>query len=301
MNALAEFLPLLQAHAPVGKYTAARIGGSADWLYIARPDTPQAELSALIQAAWADEMPVRILGAGANVLVSDAGIRGLVIINRLQAIHWHEAEGQVWATGGTSLLTLARECLKRGMSGFEWAIGVPGTLGGASVNNAGAHGGDMARNLLSAEVLFPDGVQVWDNAALAFGYRASTLKHRPDKRFFVQACTLQFSPDSPALIQSRMDEYSLARKRSQPSGASLGSVFKNPPHDYAGRLIEACGLKGYSIGGAQVSPIHANFFVNAEDCSAQDYFALIQHVQASVHLQTGIWLELEIERVGEWA
>jgi UDP-N-acetylmuramate dehydrogenase len=298
MDALRPYLPRLQANAPCGKYSAARMGGPADWLYIARDD--EAELLAILRAAWADGLPVRVLGAGANVLISDEGVRGLLVINRLHGLAWEDDGQTVTALGGTSLLALARACAQRGLSGFEWAVGVPGTLGGALVNNAGAHGGDMAANLLSAEVLLPDGPQILSPSDLAFAYRSSALKQRADKRFFVRACRLRFSPDSPQAVQARMDDYSAARKRTQPMGASLGSIFKNPSGDYAGRLIEACGLKGFAIGGAQVSPVHANFFLNTADCRARDYFALIQHVQATVQAQTGVLLELEIERLGAW-
>ena len=298
MDALRSYLSSLQANAPSGKYTAARIGGPADWLYVARDD--ESELLAIVRAAWSDGLSVRVIGAGANVLISDEGVRGLLIVNRLHGLAW-EADGQtVTALGGTSLLTLARACAQRGLSGFEWAVGVPGTLGGALVNNAGAHGRDLAANLLSAEVLLPDGLQTFAPSELNFAYRSSAFKHRKDKRFFVRACRLRFTPDSPQAVQARMDEYSAMRRRTQPLGASLGSVFKNPPNDYAGRLIEACGLKGFSIGGAQVSTVHANFFLNTADCSAHDYFALIQHVQAAVQAQTGILLELEVERLGAW-
>jgi len=298
MDALRPYLSLLQADALSGKYSAARIGGPADWLYIARHD--EAELLAILQAAWADGLPVRILGAGANVLISDAGLRGLLVINRLHGLAWEEDGQTVTALGGTSLLALARACGQRGLGGFEWAVGVPGTLGGALVNNAGAHGGSLALNLLSADVLLPSGPQTFSPTELDFGYRSSALKQRADKRFFVRACRLRFAPDTAQAVQARMDEYSAARKRTQPAGASLGSVFKNPPGDHAGRLIEACGLKGFSIGGAQVSPIHANFFINSAACSAADYFALVQHVQSVVQAQTGVLLTLEIERLGDW-
>ncbi|MDW8171027.1 MAG: UDP-N-acetylmuramate dehydrogenase [Anaerolineae bacterium] len=298
MDSLRPYLPRLQANAASGKYTAARIGGPADWLYVARSD--EEELLAILRAAWADGLPVRVIGAGANVLISDEGVRGLLIVNRLRGLAWEDDNRTVTALGGTSLLALARACAQRGLSGFEWAVGVPGTLGGALVNNAGAHGRDLAANLLSAEVLLPDGLRMFTPSDLAFAYRNSALKQREDKRFFVRACRLRFAPASPQAVQARMDEYSATRRRTQPAGASLGSVFKNPLGDYAGRLIESCGLKGFTIGGAQVSPVHANFFLNTADCTARDYFALIEHVQATVQAQTGVLLELEIERLGAW-
>jgi UDP-N-acetylmuramate dehydrogenase len=182
---------------------------------------------------------------------------------------------------------------------MEWAISVPGTVGGAVVNNAGAHGGDMASVVQELLLLEPDrGQQRYTRADLAYDYRHSSLKARADKRFLVLEATLRFQPDDPALIQVRMDEYSAYRKRTQPPGASLGSIFKNPPGDYAGRLIEAAGLKGYQIGAVQVSPLHANFFVNRGAASATDYLRLIEHVQGVVAQTQDVNLALEIEIIG---
>jgi UDP-N-acetylmuramate dehydrogenase len=143
-------------------------------------------------------------------------------------------------------------------------------------------------------------VSVLTPADLGFAYRASSLKTRGDRRFLVTGAVLALKQDDPAAIQARMDEFIAHRKRTQPPGASLGSIFKNPPGDYAGRLIEACGLKGYQIGGAQVSPVHANFFINTDAATAGDYSALINHVGEAVYVQTGVRLEIEIERIGEW-
>jgi UDP-N-acetylmuramate dehydrogenase len=135
---------------------------------------------------------------------------------------------------------------------------------------------------------------------LDYGYRHSSLKTRSDRRFLVLMATFSLKPDDPAQIQARMDECIAYRKSTQPPGASLGSIFKNPPGDYAGRLIEVAGLKGYSVGGAQVSPVHANFFINTGGATAGDYYALIQHVREVVSVRLGVTLELEIELVGDW-
>jgi UDP-N-acetylmuramate dehydrogenase len=135
---------------------------------------------------------------------------------------------------------------------------------------------------------------------LQFGYRYSMLKARPDRDFIVLLASLALRPDDPDTIAARMEEFNAYRKRTQPPGASLGSIFKNPPGDYAGRLIEAAGLKGYRIGNVQVSPVHANFFVNVGSATASDYYALIQHVREVVYRQSGVELEMEIELVGEW-
>ena len=281
---------------PLAKYTAARLGGAADFVYVARESTR--EVSEVVQTAWKQNIAVRVLGGGANVLVSDHGFRGLVVINKVSEAAFKES--QVVVTSGYSLTILARKCASRGLAGFEWAASVPGTVGGAVVNNAGAHGGDMASNLHTATICDAEkGVQVLTKADLAFDYRSSLLKHRADRRFLVLMATLNLQSGEPAKINAKIDEFIAYRKRTQPPGASLGSIFKNPHGDYAGRLIESLGLKGYAVGGAQVSPVHANFFINTGKATASDYYALIQHVQKRVYEATGVMLETEIEVLGE--
>ncbi|MBK8138671.1 MAG: UDP-N-acetylmuramate dehydrogenase [Chloroflexi bacterium] len=286
----------LQRDVPLAKFTAARLGGPADWLYMARSDTD--ELTAVVRAAWAAGLPVRVIGGGANVLVSDLGVRGLVVINKITRVE-AVGEGLLQVSAGTPLTYLCRECAARGLRGFEWAVAVPGTLGGAAINNAGAHGGAMRDTVVSATVVEPESAREWSAADLAYDYRHSALKSRADRRYLLTGALLRFDSDDPAAISARMDEYNAYRKRTQPPGASLGSVFKNPPGDYAGRLIEAAGLKGFRIGSAQVSPIHANFFLNeGGSANAADYYALVRHVQAAVLAHSGISLEPEIEFVG---
>ncbi|MBL8160645.1 MAG: UDP-N-acetylmuramate dehydrogenase [Anaerolineae bacterium] len=285
----------------LARYTAARLGGPADWLYVARESND--ELAAVVSAAWAQDVPLRILGGGANVLVSDKGFRGLVVINDVTEIHfgaWHEGRN-VAASAGTGLTVLARKCASQGLAGLEWAASVPGTVGGAVVNNAGAHGGDINGNLCEAVVLDARrGAQLWTRAELAYGYRTSALKARKDRQFLVLMAVFALQPADPTAIQERIEQFVAYRKRTQPPGASLGSIFKNPPGDYAGRLIEAAGLKGYSIGGAQISPVHANFFINTGTANASDYYTLIQHVREAVQRSSGVELEMEVELVGEW-
>lgn len=294
----------LLANEPLAKYTAARIGGAAEWLYVAR-ESPE-ELAEVASTAWSEGIDVRVLGGGANVLISDKGVSGLIIINHVSDISfgdWHDGRN-VAVTGGVSLTVLARKLQARGLSGFEWAVSVPGTIGGAVVNNAGAHGGDMSNSVCDVVVLDAErGAQMFSNAELQYSYRHSILKARDDRRFIVLLATLAFTFDDPAKIQERMDGFVAHRKQTQPPGASLGSVFKNPSNDYAGRLIEASGLKGYQVGSVMVSPLHANFFVNTDagSATASDYYALIQHVQETVQHEMGVTLELEIELVGEFS
>ena len=301
MSRLAELkLDNLQQDVPLAKYTAARLGGKADWLYIAKNSIE--ELAQVVKSAWADDIPVRILGGGANVLVSDKGFRGLIVINRVTSIDfgdWHDGR-TVSASSGTGLLRLARECAERGIAGMEWAVGVPGTVGGAVVNNAGAHGSDMAASVAEVVVLETFGPKLYTNTDMQYDYRHSMLKARDNRRFVVLQVNFILPYDEFEAIKSRMDEFNAYRKETQPPGATLGSIFKNPDGDYAGRLIEASGLKGYRVGGVEVSGKHANFIVNHGDATASEYYALIQHVQETVLEKQGIELELEIELVGEW-
>lgn len=284
---------------PLAKYTAARLGGPADMVYIARESTEM--LAAVIAAAWADGVPVRLLGAGANVLISDKGVRGLVVVNEVHGLKVYD-DGTIYAESGLSLTTLARRCLRNNLTGFEWAVSVPGTVGGGVVNNAGAHGSNMQASLREISLLEygHDSPRTVPVADLHYDYRTSALKHREDRRFLVLSALLAFERDEHDAIQARMDANIAHRKRTQPPGASLGSIFKNPPGDYAGRLIELAGLKGYAVGGAQVSPVHANFFINTGGATAQDYYTLILQVGEKVRQETGVTLELEVELMGEW-
>lgn len=284
---------------PLARFTAARLGGPADVLVLAHS---QAALASA--ARWANASGLRwiILGGGANVLVSDLGYRGLVIINESKQITIDKDTGKVVADSGVTLTPLARRCMNQGLKGLEWAVSVPGSLGGAVVNNAGAHGSDIAHHLQYATVLDlqDSGLPtVWPLEKFEYDYRHSVLKGQR-QRYIVLEATLQLQTGyAPAELSQMADEFVAYRKRTQPPGASLGSMFKNPPGDYAGRLIEAAGLKGHRIGGVQISPVHANFFTNVEQASASDYTQLIDYARQQVLEKTGVQLELEIERIGE--
>lgn len=287
----------------LARYTAARLGGPADYLYIANQPDYQDTIT-LLHEAWRRDIPVTVIGGGANVLVADAGIRGLTIINRATDIQQQSAGGAalVQASGGTNLIRLSRFCQEYELAGLEWAIAVPGTLGGAAVNNAGAHGSDIASSLTRLLVYEAERGRRWcDVDELQYAYRYSLLKDRRDRRFFVMRAELKLQRGDRAQIQERMDHNNDYRRRTQPAGASLGSIFKNPPGDYAGRLIEAAGLKGVGLGSVQVSPVHANFFVNlSAAASASDYFELVKLVRARVKERFNVALELEIQTLGEW-
>ncbi len=302
------FSARLLRNEPLARYTAARLGGPADLLYVARQSID--ELVTVVRTAWTQGVPLRFLGGGANVLVRDGGIRGLVLINRVGDVQFHD-DGTLDVTSGHALTVLARRCAARALAGFEWAVSVPGTVGGAVVNNAGAHGGDMAGNVVAVDLYdFSRGRYTLTRDEMGYGYRTSVLKkistptvtdgmNAVPTRPLVLSARLQLTRDDSSAINARMESFVAHRKKTQPPGASLGSIFKNPPGDYAGRLIESCGLKGLRIGGAEVSPVHANFFINTGTATAADYEALITRVQATVAEQTGVTLETEIEIVGD--
>ncbi len=281
---------------PLAPYTAMRVGGPADLLVVCRTTE---EVVEAVRQARAAGVPWRVLGSGCNVLVADAGVRGLVIIHRADRTRI-EAGGTVWAEAGAPMAALARETAARGLAGLEWAAGLPGTVGGAVVGNAGAFGGDVASVLRSVTLLEPDGEVTEQSAAwLEFAYRESRIKRMPPEgRPVVLAATFGLSPGDPAALAARMEEILAWRRTRHPSGATMGSTFKNPPGNHAGRLIEAAGLKGYRIGGAMVSDLHANFLVNTGSATAADVRALIRHIQAEVERQFGIRLEPEVEFVG---
>ncbi|MGB9872029.1 MAG: UDP-N-acetylmuramate dehydrogenase, partial [Anaerolineae bacterium] len=231
--------------------------------------------------------------------IADAGVRGLVVIHRADRTRI-EADGIVWAEAGAPMAALARETVARGLAGLEWAAGLPGTVGGAVVGNAGAFGGDVASVLRSITLLETDGGVTERPATwMEFAYRESRIKRMPHpERPVVLAATFGLSPGDPAALTARMEEILAWRRTRHPSGATMGSTFKNPPGNHAGRLIEAAGLKGYRIGGAMVSDLHANFLINTGSATAADVMALIRHIQAEVERQLGVRLEPEVELIG---
>ena len=278
----------------LAQFTAMRVGGPADLLVVAESVD---ELLDAVGAAGRYGVPWRVLGAGCNVLVADHGLRGLVIINRAASVSFEQ--NGVRADAGTKLAPLARRTVNRAMAGLDWATGLPGTVGGAVVGNAGAFGGDVAGTLQSATVLEPNGEIVErGNGWFAFEYRSSRLKREPDSGRVVLAATFGLEPADPGVLNARAEEVMRWRRSHHPLGATMGSTFKNPPGHYAGQLIEEAGLKGYRVGGAQVSEQHANFLVNTGDASAEDVLALIGHIRAEVERQSGVGLTLEIELLG---
>jgi UDP-N-acetylmuramate dehydrogenase len=247
------------------------------------------------------EIPFYVIGSGANVLISDEGLRGIVILNRAHTVKV-EAEHTppcVWAESGAIFSSVARQAALRGLSGLEWATAIPGTLGGAVYGNAGAFGGSVKNSLILAEILQPSGKVIWTCAEMEYDYRSSRLK-RNHEPVVILAAKMSLTHSSAETVQSQMEAFSAKRRATQPPGASMGSMFKNPPGDHAGRLIEAAGLKGTKVGGAEVSSVHANFFINRENATASDLYKLIRLVQSKVMETSNVKLELEIELLGNW-
>jgi UDP-N-acetylmuramate dehydrogenase len=281
--------------ASLAPHTAARLGGPAEVLLTVRSGE---ELQRAAELIWGLGLPLRILGGGSNVLVADAGVKGVVVLNQAKAVRFEEPG--VWAESGAFFGTTARRAVEHGLAGLEWAATVPGTIGGAVVGNAGAHGGEVADALVSADLLRREqGVETWPAERLEFAYRQSWLKRNPGQAVVLSAA-LRLGPGDPQALKDRVAELTEYRKRTQPGGASWGSMFKNPSGDYAGRLIEAAGLKGERRGEAEISTLHANFFLNRGEARAADVWELLQLARRRVADQFGVQLELEVELVGEW-
>lgn len=289
----------VQADEPLARYTTLRIGGPSD--LFATVDSVQA-LRRAVELAWECQVPCQVLGSGSNVLVSDGGVRGLVVLNRARAMTFEDS--RVRAESGASFSTVARRCVARGLAGLEWAATIPGTVGGAVVGNAGAWGGDVASTLVRATILEPGrGVVEWSVEQFAYGYRTSVLKRQSLEgvpRAIVLAAEFALRAGDRGTLKGEVTDMAARRKASQPQGATCGSVFKNPPGDYAGRLVEAAGLKGRRKEGAEISSVHANFVVNHGQATAADVKALIDEARLAVQAHFDISLELEIELLGVW-
>lgn len=290
----------LQEDVSLGPYTSIRIGGPADVLLEVRSIE---ELRRACVELWKREIDFRVLGGGSNVLISDAGIRGVVVLNKAREVWFHEDDrgSRVRAGSGAMLGSVARRSAERGLGGLEWAATIPGTVGGAVVGNAGAHGGCMADSLIVAEILqHGDGVESWTADELNYAYRSSRLKTDPG-RGVVLSASLKLARSAVETCKRKVQEFAASRERTQPSGASMGSMFKNPTGDYAGRLIDTAGLKGKRFGAAVISEKHGNFFINEGGGTAADMKALIDLARERVAEVHGVQLELEVELVGDWS
>ena len=280
---------------PLARFTTMRVGGPAD-LFATVHNVH--ELRAIVRFARARAFQLTLLGRGSDVVIADAGIRGLVVQNRAEG---SRIEGERYvAESGLPMARAATETQKAGLTGLEFGLAIPGTTGGAVWANAGAHDADVAAILESADVLRADGSEATVAAAdLDLRYRDSRLKHEPGE--VVIGATFRLATAEPDVIAARLDDIRRWRREHQPLGIpSAGSTFRNPPGDSAGRLIEEAGLKGRRIGGASVSEKHANFLVNDGHGSASDVRALVDLVAVTVERETGVRLDPEVVFLGDW-
>jgi UDP-N-acetylmuramate dehydrogenase len=292
-----RFGAAVQENVSLAPYTSARIGGPADVLVTVKTAT---ELMDAMKVLWDYGLPYTILGGGSNALISDKGVRGVVVLDRAKEVRFESGDQpSVWCEAGVIFSNLANRCISKGLSGLEWAATVPGTVGGAVYGNAGAFGSDMSNNLISADVLTKNGREQLSVEQMEYRYRTSILK-RDEIKAIVLSATLRLKNSSKEEVSAKINEFSERRKAAQPPGASMGSMFKNPAGDHAGRLIEAAGLKGTRIGNAEISTKHGNFFINHGETKAEDILALIHLVQKTVREKYGVELELEVELVGDW-
>jgi UDP-N-acetylmuramate dehydrogenase len=274
---------------PLARYTTMGLGGPADLL--ARPASI-AEMEKVLSLARSAELPVRVIGAGSNLLVDDAGVRGVVVATAaLDGVEFG-SEGTVQAGAGVHFPTLVRQTAGRGLRGLEAGVGIPGSLGGILTMNAGAYQFSIGPLVREAEAVSPrKGPVALQGGEIDFRYRASSFG--PD--LIVARARLSLVPDDPVAIKRDMNEHMRFRKETQPVGVkSAGCIFKNPPGDSAGRLIDRAGLKGFSLGGARVSEIHANFIVHEGRATTRDVLALIEAVREKVLRETSVLLETEV-------
>lgn len=289
---------LIKANVSLSAFTSFRVGGPAEW-YVA----PQhlEELQASFEWAYCQRLPVTLLGAGSNLLISDRGLPGLVIsTRRLRHLEFNADLGQVTVGAGEPIPRLAWQAADRGWQGLEWSVGIPGTVGGAVVMNAGAHNSCTADYLVNAQILLPNGTtKLLTPVELNYQYRTSLLQ---GKDWLVTQATFQMQPGAdPAKVTADTSHHLNQRRATQPYHLpSCGSVFRNPDAYKAGWLIEQAGLKGHQIGGAQIAQRHANFILNCGGATATDIFQLIRHVQQQVEKHWSLRLEPEVKILGEF-
>jgi len=287
---------------PLSRFTTMRVGGPAD-LFATVHNAH--ELRGLVRFARTRGLPHLILGRGSDVVIADAGVRGLVI--QVRAEGSRVTDERYTAEAGVQMARAATETQRAGLTGLEFGLAIPGTVGGAVWANAGAHDSEVAKVLESARVLDALGNEaIVPVAELGLGYRDSRFKHGDPAadapRDLIVEATFRLAPTDPDTIKERLDEIRRWRQAHQPLGLpSAGSVFRNPPGDSAGRLIDAAGLKGTRIGGATVSEKHANFIVNDQKGTASDVRRLAEQVRAAVLARHGVALGFEIEFVGDWS
>ena len=281
---------------PLSKHTTFRVGGPADCLIEIGSVEQLKKIQKYLKLI---EIPYAVVGNGSNLLAGDKGYRG-VILELGEKLADIRVEGnKITAQAGALLSRIAKAALDHGLTGLEFASGIPGTVGGAMVMNAGAYGGEMKQVVTSVTVLDREGNElVLDNETMEFGYRTSVIKHHP---LLVTEVTMELTAGDPAAIKAQMEDLAARRREKQPlEYPSAGSTFKRPEGYFAGELIMKAGLRGFQIGGARVSDKHCGFVINAGGACAQDVLDVIQEVQRRVLEQFGVELEPEVIMLGEF-
>lgn len=285
----------IRPHEPLSRHTSFRIGGPADLLLLPRTVS---DLQAIVSLVRETGVPFTVIGNGSNLLIRDGGIRGIVmkVADNLSRIEFQGTLGS--AQAGALLAVVSRSAAVSGLAGLEFACGIPGTIGGGVMMNAGAYGGEMKDVVTRVRVVDEEGrLRELTAAELQFAYRSSLLQSKP---WIVADVEMELRPECHERILCQISRNQYLRESKQPlSMPSAGSVFKRPPGKFVGPMVEQLGLKGHRIGGAQVSPKHAGFIVNSGDARAADVLALIQHVREQVQAHFGVWLETEIRVIGE--
>ncbi|MPZ14073.1 MAG: UDP-N-acetylmuramate dehydrogenase [Chloroflexi bacterium] len=293
--------PSVRFNEPMARHTSLRVGGPADMFFVAR--TTDQLIHAIEQAAELT-VPWTVIGSASNLVVADDGIEGFVVKVVASDVREHAptagSETLVEADAGCILARLARQTALQGLAGLEWAVNVPGTVGAAVVNNSGAFGSCTAEHIVDVSVYLPfQGMRRLSATDIGHDYRTSRLKRR-ELNAVVLSATYRLVPGDREQLRGRIGELQRLRRSTQPSGFSVGSVFANPIGDAAGRLIEACGLKGFRIGDAEVARLHANFILNRGSARARDVTELMRHVQVAVWQHARRWLAPEVQLVGRW-
>ncbi len=296
VETLEKFLPAenIYINEPMKKHTTFRIGGEADcFVRIENVEQLQKVQRYISQL----EIPYYVLGNGSNLLVGDTGYRGMILEIADKMNEVRVAGDCIVAQAGAPMSKIARVACENALTGFEFASGIPGTIGGGVVMNAGAYGGELKQVVTSVTVVDPEGeILELDNATMEFGYRTSAIKNHP---FIVAQVQIQLTKGEPEKIKARMDELAMKRREKQPlEYPSAGSTFKRPEGYFAGELIMNAGLRGYRIGGAQVSEKHCGFVINTKDATAEDVKQLIEYIQCTVKEQFGVELEPEVIFLG---
>jgi UDP-N-acetylmuramate dehydrogenase len=285
----------------LARLTSIRTGGPADLFLFARS---QSQIMSAVDTADELGVPWQVIGSASNLLIADEGVDGLVIKAGMNAtpLTSKDQDGPlIEAEAGCIFASVAKRSALAGLAGLEWAVNVPGTIGASVVNNAGAFGSSTAEHLIDADVYVPgEGVVRVSVEDLRMSYRSTRLK-RGELRGVVLRARYRLQSGDAMQLRSRIEEIQRQRRATQPSGYSVGSVFTNPPGDAAGRIVESLGLKGYRIGGAEVSRLHANFMLNCGGATSRDVWSLIRHVQDTVGAATGISLVPEIQLFGRWS